>query len=126
MTVGLWCIFIAMLLPIIFAGIAKSGMSFKDNANPRDFKSTLTGWRQRAYWAELNSYEGFPAYAVAVLVAHIAKAPQDWINALAVGYILSRIIYGACYINDKATARSIAWMLGMLCVFGLYIISAMV
>ena len=124
MTIALWCILAASLLPTIFAGFAKSKMRLSHNPAPREFKKMLEGWRKRAHWAELNSYESLPPFAAAVLVAHIAKGDQNIVNILAIVYILARIAYGAYYMLDKATLRSTCWFIGVVCTVGLYIVSA--
>ena len=48
MTTAYWCIFVAMLMPIVWAGVAKAGARDFDNARPRDYLAGLQGWRQRA------------------------------------------------------------------------------
>src|SRR3546814_10004956 len=47
-----------------------------DNAAPRDYFEQSTGWRKRAHWAQLNSFEAFPAFAAAVIIAQIAAGPN--------------------------------------------------
>ena len=54
-TLAYWCVLVAALLPIICAGIAKSGMFSKprreggyDNLDPREWLARQTGWRARA------------------------------------------------------------------------------
>ena len=39
MTVGYWCLLIAILLPYSFAVIAKSGMKLKENQAPRESRT---------------------------------------------------------------------------------------
>ena len=70
MTTAYWCMLIAAFLPLAFTGVAKfSGPGFNNN-RPRDFQAGLTGFRQRAHWAHLNSFEAFPPFAAAVVMAH--------------------------------------------------------
>ena len=125
MTIALWCILIASFLPVLFAGLAKSKMKLANNAAPREFKRKLTGWRQRAYWAELNSHESFPPFAAAVVVAHLLSADQNIVDVLAMGYILARLGYGACYILDWPMLRSVVWFAGVVCTIGLYGIASL-
>ena len=125
MTLALWCLLVASFLPTLFAGLAKSKMKLANNSAPRDFKNNLEGWQQRAYWAELNSYESFPPFATAVLVAHIAGGAQDIMNILSTGYIFTRFAYGACYIFNQPMLRSIFWFGGVLCTIGLYFVATM-
>ncbi len=123
MTIAFWAILAASLLPIVCAGLAKSGGSF-DNAIPRTWLDRQTGWRQRADWAQRNHYEVFPPFAAGVLVANIAHAPQFWIDELAVLFVLVRIGYSAAYILDRPSLRSLLWGLGFACVAALFVISA--
>jgi uncharacterized MAPEG superfamily protein len=124
MTIAFWAITAASLLPILCAWLGKLGGQGFDNARPREWIERQTGWRQRADWAQRNHYEVFPAFAAAVLVAHLAHAPQGWADALAVGFVLLRIAYIAAYVADRPSLRSALWSLGFLCVLGLFAISA--
>ncbi len=125
MTIAFWAILAACFLPILSTGLAKGGGAQKfDNAAPRAWLERQTGWRQRAHWAERNHYEIFPAFAAAVIVAHIAHAPQGWADALAVAFVASRLGFIAAYVTDRPTLRSALWSLGFLCVLGLFAISA--
>lgn len=121
-----WCILAAALLPLLFTGIAKFGERERDfnNHTPRHFQAALSGWRARAHWAHQNGMEAFPLFAAAVLLAEFRAAPQVWIDRLALGFIVLRLIYGALYIADRANWRSIVWALGFLCCVGLFVIAA--
>ena len=124
MTIAFWAIFAACLLPIFCAWLAKAGSKGFDNAAPRDWIDRQTGWRQRADWAQRNHYEVFPAFAAAVIVAHLAHAPQGWADVLAVAFVLLRLAYTAAYVLDRPSLRSALWSLGLLCVLGLFAIAA--
>ena len=121
MTLAYWCVLIAAIMPYVFAGISKVGLATFDNRKPRDFLETLDGYRRRAHWAQLNSHEAFAPFAAAVIIAHLAGAAQDTINLLAGLFILARVLFGYCYITDRSTARSLAWLLGLGCVIGLFV-----
>ncbi|MEZ5561611.1 MAG: MAPEG family protein [Gammaproteobacteria bacterium] len=124
MTTAYWCVFVAMLLPIVWAGAAKAGAKAFDNARPRDYLARLDGWRQRANWAQANSYESFPAFAAGVIIAHLAGAAQPTIDMLALGYVLARILYGIFYIADRPTLRSLVWVASLGCIVGLFVSAA--
>ena len=124
MTVALWAILAASLLAPLCAGLAKAGAPGFDNAAPRAWLARQTGWRQRADWAQRNHLEAFPPFAVAVLVAAVAGAPQRAADLLAVLFVLLRLGYTAAYVFDRPTLRSILWTLGFLCVLGLFVIAA--
>jgi uncharacterized MAPEG superfamily protein len=115
MSTAYWCVLVAALLPIVFTGIAKfSGPGFNNRA-VRDFQAKLGGFRQRAHWAHLNSFEAFPVFAAGVLMAAQQNVAQDRIDALALGFIAARVLYGAFYLMDQATLRSLAWVGGFGC-----------
>jgi uncharacterized MAPEG superfamily protein len=109
MTIAFYCVLVAAFLPILFTGIAKfSGKGFNNN-HVRNFQDKLTGMRQRAHWAHLNSFEAFPPFAAAVVIAHLAHGSNATVNNLALAFVALRLAYGALYIADLATARSIVW-----------------
>lgn len=126
MTVALWCILIAILLPYVCTWIAKLGGGFrlKDNHDPRGFLDNLEGVGKRANAAQLNSFEVIPAFAAAVIVAHLAgNAELVTINVLAVLFITSRLLYIICYLADWATLRSLVWFVGMALIVSFFVVS---
>lgn len=123
MTIAYWCILAAALLPYFTVAPAKMRRDF-DNRAPRAWEERLEGWRARLYWAHLNGFEAFAPFAAAVLVAHLAQAPQGRVDALAVTFVAARVVYGVCYFADLATLRSIVWGIGALCVVGLFVVAA--
>jgi uncharacterized MAPEG superfamily protein len=122
MTIAFWCVLIAGCLPLVTVGIAKWDKRYDNNA-PRDWLSRQEGAKKRAYAAHLNSFEAFPFFAAAVIVATIAKAPASLIDGLAVLFIVARIIYIWCYITDKASLRSLVWMVGFGAAVALFIVA---
>ncbi|WP_053147249.1 MAPEG family protein [Pseudomonas sp. P97.38] len=126
MTVALWCILIAIILPYLCIGLAKIGGRYRlqDNHDPRDFLESLDGWPRRAYAAQLNSFEIAPAFAAAVIVAHLAgNAELVTINVLAVLFITSRLLYIICYLADWAILRSLVWLVGVGLVLSFFFVS---
>lgn len=120
MTIALWCVFVASLLPVVSAGLAKSSQKNFDNNNPRAWLSKLPGWGARAHAAQQNAWEALIVFAAGVCIAHIAEAPQDRIDAIAIAFIVARLVYLACYLADRATLRSIVWTVGFLLSLSLY------
>ncbi len=129
MTIALWCILVAVLMPYICFGIAVNrsrgadGRRIRDNNSPRDFPNIIQGVAKRAWGAQLNSFESLPGFAAAVIVAHLVHAPQTPIDALAVVWVLARVAYLAFYLNDKATLRSTAQFVSLACVLGLFAVA---
>ena len=123
MTFAYVCIFIAMLLPMYWAGMAKkeSKIPFDNNA-PRDHIAQLKGKAKSAYCIEQNSYESFPPFAIAVVVAHLTGGVQLTVDILAGIYVATRIIFGLCYLQGKGTMRSITFMVGLVCIVALFFV----
>jgi uncharacterized MAPEG superfamily protein len=110
MTVALWCVLAAALLPYLATTIAKAGGERYENRDPRAWLGRQQGLRLRAHNAQLNGFEAFPFFAAAVIVAQMLQAPQERIDALALIFIVARVGYLLCYLAD--------WQLGWLaCIF---------
>lgn len=123
MTFAYWCVLMAALMPLLWAGAAKSRRDF-DNATPRDWLAGLDGWRRRANAAQMNSWEAFAPFAAAVIIAHLAGASQGSINALAGLFVAARLAYGLLYIANWPGLRTLAWLTGYGCVIGLFVAAA--
>ena len=126
MTVALWCILIAIILPYVCTGIAKASGGFRlsDNHDPRDFLESLNGLARRAHAAQLNSFEVTPAFAAAVIVAHlVGNAELVTLNVLSVLFITSRLLYIICYLADWAILRSLMWFVGMGLIAAFFVVS---
>ncbi len=123
MTTAYWCVLIAAFLPIFFVGIAKASGKGYNNGAPRRFEEKLEGFRQRAHWAHLNSLEAFPPFAAAVIIAHQLGHAQDRLDQLAIAFIVFRLIYGALYIANQATLRSLAWGAATACWVAMFFVS---
>lgn len=119
-TLAYWCVLIAALLPILCAGIAKSGM-YKvsrrdggyDNDNPRAWLARQTDWRARANGAQQNSFEALPFFIGAVIIAHQLGAHQARLDVLAFLFVFLRLIYIMAYVSGMGTARSLVWTAGL-------------
>ncbi|WLG84506.1 MAPEG family protein [Pseudomonas cucumis] len=126
MTVALWCILIAICLPYLCTGIAKisGGYGLRHNHDPRGFLDSLEGLGKRAHAAQLNSFEVTPAFAAAVIVAHLAgNAELVTINVLSVLFITSRLLFIICYLADWAMLRSLVWFVGMGLIVSFFVVS---
>ncbi len=120
MTLAYWCVLAAALMPFLFTGIAKFSGGRYNNYSPREFLEKQEGFRKRAHWAQLNSFEAFPMFATAVIIAHLTGAEQDYINTLAIAFIGIRIVYGAMYLANLAALRTLVWSAGLACVIALF------
>jgi uncharacterized MAPEG superfamily protein len=124
MTIAYWCVLIAAIIPMLMSMLAKAGGPGFDNSAVRSYLEAQTGWRQRANWAQQNGYEAFPPFAAGVIIAQQAGVDPSTINTLAVAFIVIRLLYGAVYIANLATLRSLVWAAGLACVVGLFVAAA--
>ena len=124
MAIHLWCIVAAWLvvyaskLPVAAAMQRAGGY---DNHHPRTQQAGLTGWGARSLAAHQNGFETFAPFAVAVLMAHLVGASATVVDALAVTFVVSRLVYVGCYLADLAWLRSAVWMVGWVATFGLFL-----
>ena len=121
MTFDYWCVFVAFLLPYLLVGIAKGSGADYDNKAPRPFMEKLSGWRKRAYWAQLNGFEIFAPFAAAVIIAHQLSVNSAILYTLTAIFIISRVLHAIFYITDQAALRSLAWLIGFLVIIGLFV-----
>ena len=122
MQFAFWAILIAAILPLLFAALSKSGGM--NNHAPRAAQAALDGWRLRAHWAQQNSWEAFPVFAAAVIVAFLSLVPQQRMDVAAAIFVLARLAYGLCYVMDWPAARSLVWMVGYGAVIYLFLAAA--
>lgn len=125
MTIALWCVLVAGLMPLLATAIAKSKPGF-DNANPRVWLAAQEGFRQRANAAQMNSFEAFPFFAAAILTAQFVHAPQGTIDMLALLFVGARLLFIACYVGNWATLRSVFWFVGFGSVIALFVVAGRV
>lgn len=121
MTIALFCILLAAVMPIVCAGLAKGrAMSVShrdggyDNRNPRDWIAKQDGFRKWAQAAQENCWEALPFFAAAVIVAHMLGVVGWLPNALAVLFIALRIVYVWLYVTAKQRQRSLVWTAAFL------------
>lgn len=110
-------VLVAALLPIVCAGLAKRqgvGQSRReggyDNHEPRAWLARQVGAAARANAAQANTFEALPFFIGAVIIAHQLGVAQGLVDALAVSFVILRVIYIWMYVSDRATQRSLVWM----------------
>lgn len=121
MTVSIWCVLIAAVLPIACAGASKLGAADFDNARPREWQAGLEGWRKRMHAAQQNSWEAFQVFAVAVLVARIVGVTSAMVSALALAWVAFRLAYIWAYAADRPTVRSIVFTCAFFCAIAIFV-----
>ncbi|MCB9761114.1 MAG: MAPEG family protein [Alphaproteobacteria bacterium] len=129
MTIPLWCLVVACFLPYLwvpFTAKDRTGMEGGfDNDNPREQQAKLTGQARRALGAHQNSFEALPLFTVGVLVTHITGADPDLTAALAITWVVARIIYGFIYISGKGNLRTAIFSVGLLANAGMFVLAGM-
>ncbi|MGY4514830.1 MAPEG family protein [Lysobacter sp. HA18] len=125
-SIAYWCVLIAAALPYVWTVIAKSKGERYDNREPRAWLARQTDPRiQRANAAQMNAFEAFPAFAAGVIVAHLSGVPEERISLLAIVFVLARVLHGALYVAGFPRARSLSWLVGVVCVFALLMQAAL-
>ena len=120
MTIAIACILFMGLLPYVAAGIAKRGFAQYDNSMPRQWLAKQTGFRARANAAQANLFESLPLFFAAVIIASMNHVPQARLDLLAIGFAASRMAYLLCYVANWPTARSVVWLIGLICVITIF------
>lgn len=123
------CVFIAFLLnylskvPLAVAMYQSPGGY--NNRHPRKQQAELTGWGRRALAAHLNSFEVFPAFAAAVIIAHLSAVNESYLTVLCLLFLASRILYVYFYLADMHAFRSTTWFFGIFCIGSIFILALM-
>jgi uncharacterized MAPEG superfamily protein len=114
-------VLIAAILPYVFTAYAKLSKKGYDNSRPREFLEALEGKGKRAHYAQLNSFEAFPAFGIGVIIAQLGYVSHERITFLAVSFVIFRILYGFFYITDQHLIRSLVWFGGFASMVALYL-----
>ena len=120
MHTALLCVLIAGLLPYLFTSVAKVAGPRYDNRDVRAWQARLQGLAYRANAAHLNGFEAFPLFAAAVLAAMAAGADPERVQALAIAFVVLRVLYGIVYLLDYAALRSLLWFGALACSIGIF------
>jgi uncharacterized MAPEG superfamily protein len=128
MTLPLWTLLVASLLPYVWATLAslerKREFGAIDNHHPRLQQAKQTGAGARAYSASQNAFEALAVYAPAVLVAHSLAPASELAAPLALAWVAFRVAHGVFYVSDKAPARGVCFGLATACSVLLYLVAA--
>lgn len=126
MDISYFCVFLAFLMnyiteiPVLIA-------RFKDPAGynnyvPREQEAKLTGWAKRAYASHMNSFEAFPAFAAAVIIAHLtAVMDMHTLTHLSIAFIVLRVLHMLFYLANLSTLRSTVWLVSVGCIGTIFV-----
>jgi uncharacterized MAPEG superfamily protein len=129
MTVPFACVVIAIVL-VYLSKLPVAVAQWRrpegyDNRNPREQQAKLEGAARRALAAHQNGFESFPAFAAAVIIAHVGGGDPRWASILAVTFVAARAAYPFIYVAGLGTLRSIVWTVGFTATMGLFLLPAM-
>ena len=116
MTILIYCLFIATILPYLAKGpvaYAMNKLGGYDNNHPREQQSNLTGFGARALAAHQNAFEALSVFAPAILLAIATNHTGDFIQQLAITHVIARIIYNILYLANVGIIRSIVWAISL-------------
>lgn len=113
MTLAEWMILTAVILYLLtIAPVKAVGYKTFDNSNPRDPAFYKPGIATRALGAHANGIETFPFFALSVLLAEFRQLPQNWIDELAVAFVVIRLLFVFAHLSNRSTIRTLLWNLG--------------
>ena len=113
--------FATLLISIILLYVARfsARLEIKDLGALRLMFDRFPAWGKRVSWAQQNSFEAFTIHAPAALLAVVAVLSGQTLPSIAVAVALAhpglRIVYIIAYLFNVSIARSLAWLLGLLC-----------
>jgi uncharacterized MAPEG superfamily protein len=128
MTIPLWSLLIASVLPYVWFGVAsnlrKQEFGVADNFHPRLQEAKQTDRGARAMGASANAFEALAVFAPAVLFAHFQAAASPFAAALAMTWVGLRVGHGVAYLANKPALRTACFALASACAIALYFVAA--
>lgn len=118
MTLLIWVLFIAVLLPFVAkipVAIAMHRLGKYDNHQPRSQQENLTGFGARALAAHQNAFESLIIFCPAILIAVATNHTGELIQQAAITYLIARVIYNLLYLLNFSTLRSFVWAISLFC-----------
>ena len=122
MTILIWCLFAATLLPYLAkapVAIAMNKLEGYDNNHPRSQQAKLTGFGARALAAHQNAFESLIIFVPAVLLAIATNTITDTVALLAITHVIARVAYNVLYLLNIGTVRSIVWAIATISSFAI-------
>jgi len=124
MTILIWCLFIAAILPLIAkipVIFAMNKLGGYNNNHPRQQQSNLTGFGARALAAHKNAFESFIIFAPSILLAIATQHTNETIKLLAIIHVSARIAFNIFYLMNIDKLRSIVWFISTICSFSIIV-----
>ena len=127
MTITLWSLMVAALLPYVWFGVAtslrKKEFGELDANLPRPQEGKQTGQGARAMGAHLNAFEALAIWAPAVLAAHATNPGSTLAPKLAMTWMAVRLLHGIVYIVGVAPARTALFAVGVVSSILMYLVA---
>ncbi|MBL4911520.1 MAG: MAPEG family protein [Alteromonadaceae bacterium] len=126
MTLLIWTLIIAALLPYLAKGPVAHAMNKLggyDNNHPRSQQAKLNGFGARALAAHQNAFESLIVFAAAILLAIATNNTGEIIQQLAITYVVARIAYNILYLVNIGTIRSLVWFVSLGCSLTIMVLS---
>ena len=123
MTIVVICMAIVVFMPIRAKAplaILMNKQGGYDNRNPRTQQKALEGLGARAKAAHENCFEATAYFAPTVLLVVAVNALTHTTAYLCIAFVVSRLIYIACYLADWHVLRSVVWAIGMFTIAAHY------
>ena len=125
MTTAYWCVFATFILPYIWVAIARfPGITLEKNLIPRIVSESLTGFRQRTYWAHLNALEVIAPFATTIIIAHLLQLNQNTLDTLALVFVAFRIAHAVAYMANQGVLRTLMFAGGFISMVTIFIKAA--
>jgi uncharacterized MAPEG superfamily protein len=122
MTTPLWCLLIIAALPYV---LAFTGGYFKmrqfgavDNKHPRIQAAKLEGIGARAAGAQQNAWEALGFFTAVIAVLHFANplaASGSTAANLSLVFLATRVLHPILYLANLDLARSLVFLIGLVC-----------
>ena len=81
--------------------------------SPRDTPRTLTGVAGRLQRTMANSFEGLILFGIAVMAVTYSDTANGLTGAVAMLYLLARVLYLPAYVFGWTPWRSLIWVIGL-------------
>ena len=119
MTVAIWCVLVAALLPYVpFALVSRQ----VDQRAPRIAALKLEGLEGDTFEpVQYAALEAFPFFAAAVIVSQVVEGASATVAWLAVAFLVARIGHNGFYLADRPPLRSACFTLGLLLTAAIFI-----
>lgn len=112
------CLLVAIILPYLAKipmAVAMHKAGGYNNRYPREQQAKLSGFGARAAAAHQNSFEALAVFSTAALTAIATNHVTSKVEALAIAFIVLRVVYHVVYLMNLATIRSTIWICSYAC-----------